>query len=230
MMILVHFVIGLAVGYVIGSYLESILHEYVSDAPVSWVRQWRHYPRLFRVMLNTYFSHHVIHHHQTFRKNHITQFDTPEQRVRVDNVLLARGRHGRIVMNGDYANRLHAEGGFVFALPGLLSALALSFFLPAGMAVGAGLALMLPPALSYWVHPYLHRSFDDGQRNAPAFIAFLLRTKYMRAVYRNHFMHHRYDGTSNYNLVLGADILRNRVRPPSQGDVRAMSEVGMPLD
>ena len=36
----------------------------------------------------------------------------------------------------------------------------------------------------------------------------------MKAVYRNHFMHHRYDGTSNFNLVLGADILRRRVRMP----------------
>ena len=39
-----------------------------------------------------------------------------------------------------------------------------------------------------------------------------------------------YDGTSNYNLVLGADILRKRVRVPSSEDVRAMAEIGMPLD
>lgn len=230
MIAVLYFLIGLAVGYIIGSFIESILHEYVSDAPAPWVRKWRRYPRLFRVPLNTYFSHHVIHHHQTFRRNHITQFDSPEQRARVDRVLLARGRHGRIIMGGNYSNRLHAEGGFVFALPGLLSALMLSLFLPAGMAIGSGLALMLPPALSYWVHPYLHRSFDEGQKNAPAVIAFLLRTKYMKAVYRNHFMHHRYDGTGNYNLVLGADILRNRVRAPSSDDIRVMAEIGMPLD
>jgi len=229
MMTVLHFATGLAIGYIIGSFIESILHEYVSDAPAAWVRAWRRYPRLLRVPLNTYFSHHIIH-HQTFRRNHITQFDSPEQRVRVDRVLRARGRHGRIILGGDYATRLHAEGGFVFALPGLLSALLLSFFLPLGMAIGSGLALMLPPLLSYWVHPYLHCSFVDGQEHAPAFIAFLLRTRYMKAVYRNHFMHHRYDGTSNYNLVLGADILRNRVRAPSHDDLRAMAQVGMPLD
>ena len=225
-----YFVVGLAIGYVIASFIESMLHEYVSDAPAPWVRKWRRYPRLFRVPLNTYFSHHIIHHYQTFRRNHIMQFDSPEQRARLDQALLARGRHGRIIMGGDYAVRLHAEGGFVFALPALLSALLLSFFLPPTIAIGSGLALMLPPVLSYWVHPYLHRSFDDGQKNAPAFIALLLRTKYMKAVYRNHFMHHRYGGTSNYNLVLGADMFRNRVRSPSPGDVRAMVEIGMPLD
>jgi hypothetical protein len=225
-----YFAMGLAIGYLIASFIESMLHEYVSDAPAAWVRKWRRYPRLFRVPLNTYFSHHIIHHYQTFRRNHITQFDSAEQRARLDRVLLARGRHGRMIRGGDYAVRLHAEGGFVFALPGLSSAVVLSFFLPASAAIGSGLALMLPPLLSYWVHPYLHRSFDDGQKNAPAFMAFLLRTRYMKAVYRNHFMHHRYGGTSNYNLVLGADILRNRVRPPSRDDIRGMMEVGMPLD
>src|SRR5436309_2878483 len=221
---------GLAAGFLVGAVIESVLDEYVSDAPASWVRRWRCYPRLFRVPLNTYFSHHVIHHHQTFRRNHITQFDSAEQRTRVDRVLLARGRHGRIIMGGDYATRLHAQGGFVFALPALLSAAILSLFLPPSMAIGSGLSLMLPPALSYWVHPYLHRSFDHGQKNASALIAFLLRTRYMKAVYRNHFMHHRYDGTSNFNLVLGADILRRRVRMPSSDDIRVMAELGMPLD
>jgi hypothetical protein len=229
MMTGVHVVVGLAIGYILASFIESILHEYVSDAPPPRVRQWRQYPRLFRVPLNTYFSHHVIHHHQTFRKNHITQFDTPEQRARVHRVLRARGRHGRMIIGGDYANRPHAEGGFVFTLPALLSALLLSLVLPSGMAIGSGLALTLPTALSYWVHPYLHRSFDDGQKSAPAFIAFLLRTAYLKVVYRSHFMHHRYGGTSNYNLVLGADILRNRVRAPSRDDIRAMAAVGMPL-
>src|SRR5437764_310198 len=98
MLLILYFPIGLALGYIIGSFIESILHEYVSDAPASWVRRWRCYPRLFRVPLNTYFSH------------------------------------------------------------------------------------------------------------------------------------HRYDGTSNFNLVLGADILRNRVRPPSRDDIQIMAEIGMPLD
>jgi hypothetical protein len=230
MMIIVNFAIGLAIGYFLASFIESILHEYVSDAPVWSVEKWRRHPKLFRVLLDTYFSHHVIHHHQTFRKDHITQFASDEQRTRVHNALLARGRHGRLIINGEYANRLHAEGGVVFALPGLLTALVLGLILPISMAIGSGLALMLPSIFSYWVHPYLHRSFDEGQKNAPAAMRFLLCTKYFKAVYRNHFMHHRYDGTSNFNLVLGADYLRNRARAPSSDDVDAMAKVGMPLD
>src|SRR4029078_11630159 len=139
MLTVFYFFLGIALGYAIASYLESVLHEYVSDATVSAVRKWRRHPRLFRILLNTYFTHHVIHHFQTFRKSHIVQFDTLERRARIDRVLQTRGRHGRIIIGGGYAHRVHAEGGFVFAFPGLLSALALSFVLPVSMAVGAGL-------------------------------------------------------------------------------------------
>jgi hypothetical protein len=222
--------IGLAIGYLVGSLLESCLHEYVSDAPTQLVDRWRKYPRLFRIMLNSYFSHHVIHHHQTFRKNHVTQFESADDRARLERLLLARGRHGRMIIGGDYANRLHAEGGFVFALPALICGMIISLFAPVSIAVGAVVALMLAPLLSYFVHPYLHRPFIDGQRDASSFVAFLLRTRYMKAVYRNHFIHHRYGGTSNYNLVLGADFIRNRVRKPAPEDVAAMKQVGMPLD
>lgn len=223
-------VIGFVLGYFLSSYIESLLHEYISDAPTKSVQLWRRYPILCRVMLKTYFSHHVVHHHQTFRSDHVTQFVSSEDHARVHNALLARGRHGRIIIAGDYANRLHAEGGLVFALPGLIAAACLGLFLPASMAIGAAVALMLPPAFSYWVHPYLHRSFEDGQATASAPIAFFLRTRYGRYVYRNHFLHHRYDGTSNYNLVLGADFLRKRVRRASPQDIEEMSRIGLPLD
>ena len=51
----------------------------------------------------------------------------------------------------------------------------------------------------------------------------------MGAIYRNHFMHHRYGGASNFNLVLGADYLRGRMRTPSSAAGAAMREVGMPV-
>ena len=71
--------------------------------------------------------------------------------------------------------------------------------------------------------------FAEGQRRAPPLMAWLLRTRYLKAVYRNHFMHHRYGGTGNYNLVLGADYVRRCLRRPDDGDLRAMREVDMPL-
>jgi hypothetical protein len=221
---------GFSVGYCLASFSESFLHEYVSDADPRAVEAWRRRPRLYGVLLGTYFSHHVIHHFQTFRKNHITQFESDEHRARVRKALLARGRHGRVIIKGNYANQLHAEGALVFSTPGLLLTLGLGCFVPIDVAIGSGLALALPSAFSYWVHPYLHKPFDDGQKHAPSLLAAFLRTAYGKAMYRNHFMHHHYHGACNFNLVLGADWIRRRVRAPCAGDIAAMAEVGMPLD
>jgi hypothetical protein len=228
-MIVVEVIIGLTIGYALGSLLESFLHEYVSDASTRLLAVWRRHPRLFRVLLNTHFSHHVIHHYQTFRKNHVTQFDSLEHRAALEAFLLRRGRHGKIIIKGDFANRVHAEGAVVFALPSILTGLMIGLVAPVSVAVSAALALALPTLFSYFIHPFLHMSFSKGQRLAPPITAALLRTKYMRAVYRNHFLHHRYGGTSNYNLVLGADFVRRRLRKPDNDALRTMREIGMPL-
>jgi hypothetical protein len=228
-MIALEIAAGLALGYAITSFLESWLHECVSDAGAEVVRKWEARPRLYRVLLRTRFSHHVVHHFLTFRKDHVTQFDCEATRAKIEALLLARGRHGRVIIGGDYGNRLHAEGALVFAFPALASGFLLSLLAPWPLAVSAALTLSLSPVFSYFVHPYLHMPFADGQARAPRLIALFLRTPYARTMYRNHFLHHRYNGTSNFNLVLGADVLRGRSRKPDARDRDAMRAVGMPL-
>jgi hypothetical protein len=229
-MIVAEILAGMAIGYAAGSLLESTLHEYVSDAPARFLKVWRRHPMLFRVFLNTHFSHHVVHHYQTFRKDHVTQFESATHRAKLENWLLRRGRHGRVIIGGDFANKLHAEGAVVFAMPSTVAGLALGSVAPVSTAAAAALTLALPPLFSYFIHPYLHMPFSEGQRQAPWMVAILLKTRYMKAVYRNHFMHHRHGGTSNYNLVLGADFVRRRVRKPDADAIHAMRDVGMPLD
>lgn len=228
-MIIVELVCGLVLGYVAGSFLESFLHEHVSDAPKHRVRQWRRFPGLYRVLIETHFSHHVIHHFQTFKKDHVTQFASPEERAALEKALAARGQHGQDIIAGNFATRLRGEGGIVFALPSICTGTLIGLVAPVWLGVGAALTLALPPLFSHVIHPYLHMRFEDGQRLAPPMLAWLLRTRYMRAVYRNHFIHHRYKGTSNYNLVLGADLLRRRTRKLTASDLQAMRDVGMPL-
>jgi hypothetical protein len=221
-----YFIVGLALGYLVGSLLESVLHEYVSDAPQHYVVAWRRYPRLLRVLIKTNFSHHVVHHYLTFRTDHVTQFASDEERERLKKQLLARGRHGEIIIGDDYANRLHAEGGFVFALPAIVAGIVLSIFAPVSLAVGAVITLSLPTLFSHYMHPYLHKRFDDMVRSAPSVVAWILQTPYVKTMYVSHFMHHRYHGSSNYNLVLGADHIRGRMRKPSSEDIAAMRAIG----
>ncbi len=51
----------------------------------------------------------------------------------------------------------------------------------------------------------------------------------MKAVIRNHFMHHRYPN-HNFNLLLGGDYLLGYHKVPSKEDKREMTKIGIPLN
>src|SRR5690606_34978471 len=109
--------LGLGLGYLVGSWVESFMHEHVSDAHPRRVKAWMRSPRLLRPLINTHYSHHTIHHVRTFRAGHTTQFRSEEERSQLTEVLLARGRHGRIIIAGAFGTRLHGSGALVFVAP-----------------------------------------------------------------------------------------------------------------
>jgi hypothetical protein len=221
---------GFALGYLAGSLMESIWHQYIPDAPL-WMRKlWNRYPRFSRLMRETHFYHHAIHHHRTYLANHVTQFGSPEERARLESFLQGRGELGRIIIRNNFANRLHTEALPIFCIPWLLAAMALALMLPLAAAVPASLMLILPGWFSYSMHPWLHLPFEEGQRLASLPMRLLLRSTYGRAVYRTHFIHHRHGGVSNFNLVLGADHLRGLMRRVDAADVAEMRAVGLPVD
>lgn len=218
---------GLALGYLTASLIESFMHQWVSDATGARVRWWRRHPRLFSLFIDTYYSHHTIHHCKTFRENHVTQFRNEEERLEVDDELDSHGRHGELIRKAQYAVKLQGEGGLTFVAPLLLVMPAIYFLLgPWGM-LGSLPTMALPPILSNWVHPYLHMPHARARAAAPPLISWFLATRYGRAMAANHFIHHRYGGTSNFNLVLGADILRRVYRKPSTKDKAIMHNIGL---
>lgn len=225
---LLHLIFGISTGYFVASYIESFLHEHVSDAPTRRVNFWRKYPSLLKPLINTHYSHHTIHHVKTWQRDHVTQFRSDSERQKLDKVLHARGKHGTMIIEGLYAAKLHSLGMIVFTTPLLLACILLFIFTPVLFAVGACTTIFLPTLFSNFIHPYLHMPFDRGQKEAPRVVAWLLGTRYFKAMYVNHFIHHRYGGTSNYNLVLGADWLRGKTRIVTEKDVHIMRDVGLP--
>jgi hypothetical protein len=223
------FLSGLLCGYILGSLVESYMHQKVSDAPYKYVKKWQRFPRLSQYFIRTRYSHHVIHHVKTFRKNHVTQFGSPEEQQKLDQELLIRGKHGKIISDSQYAIKLHGSGSLVFVAPLVPVAIFIWGFFGIWAAIGSGFALLLPPLFSNFIHPYLHMSHLKAVEQAPVFISWLLKTRYFREVARSHYMHHRYV-VSNYNLVLGGDILRGLHRKPEKKDIEAMRELGLPLD
>jgi hypothetical protein len=222
-------ILGSVLGYCSGSYIESFLHEYVSDALPKYVRIWKRFPKLCAPLLNAHYSHHRIHHVKTWRQDHVTQFRSEEEKSKLDAELATRGRHGHIIKKGRYATQLYADGIIVFAAPLLLVGFLISNITPLSFALPFALAILWPVPLSWIIHPYLHMPFEKGQQQAPVWIAWLLRTGYFKAMYRHHFMHHRYGGTCCFNLALGADGFRKRNRAISQKDRDIMIKIGMPL-
>jgi len=222
-------VAGLVLGYCLASLSESVIHEYVADAPVGMLAFWRRHPRLFRVFINGRYGHKAIHHHQTYRTSHVVQFDSAAHRVHVTNALLRRGRHGRIILAGNFGLSILGEGALLYSLPLMVAAVVLIVLAPATIHLPAMVAFPLPALFSNAVHPFLHMPFAQAQHMAPPLMAAFLRTTYGRAMYRTHFLHHRHGGVSNFNLVLGADWLRGRHRSANADDLRAMRAVGMPI-
>ena len=96
-------------------------------------------------------------------------------------------------------------------------------------ALGACLALTLPPLFSHFVHPYLHMRHEDAVNAAPPVTAWLLQRWYFLAMARNHYLHHRYVA-SNFNLVLGDDLLRGKYRVSSPADIFEMQRLGLRTD
>jgi hypothetical protein len=204
------------------------MHQHVSDAPYKSVRAWERYPRLMNYFIRTRYSHHVIHHIKTFKQDFVTQFRSAAEREEVDTELRAREHHGEIILRSNYAVKLHGSGSLVFVAP-LLPAVPVVLWLGGfWVMLGCGLALLLPPLLSNYAHPYLHMPHARAIAEAPPVLSFLLRTWYFRAMARNHYMHHRYVA-SNFNLLLGGDLLRFKYRRPSAEDLGEMARLGLPL-
>jgi hypothetical protein len=220
--------LGFCIGYVAASLIESTMHQHVSDAPYKVVRLWERYPRIFKYFMRTRYSHHVVHHTKTFRQDFVTQFRSDAEREALDEELRHKGAHGRMILRSRYAVKLHGSGALVFVAPLLPAALLVNAAFSVPAAIGASMALLLPPLLSNFVHPYLHMPHEEAIRTAPRATAFLLRTWYFRAMARNHYMHHRYV-VSNFNLLLGGDHIRRKYRRPSPKDLAEMARIGLVL-
>lgn len=228
MLLGVKFLFGFLLGYLIASLIESYMHEYVSDAPMKYVKRWQRFPRLCWYLIRTRYSHHVIHHVKTFRKNYVTQFNSAAEKQTLDEELRSKGEHGQIILDSNYAVKLHGSGSLVFIAPLIPAAPLLYYTLGIFETLGGLIALSLPPLLSNFVHPHLHMPHREALKKAPRPIAWLMKTWYFRAMARNHYMHHRYVA-GNFNLLLGGDIIRGKWIRPSKQDLREMAELGIPV-
>lgn len=220
-------VAGGIVGYLIVSVAESFLHNNVQHGRSRVRRFWEKHARLLGPFSKAYFSHHIIHHCRTFRRNHVTQFRSQQEQDLLNAELT--GFHGALIQRERYGLSLVGVGILMFLMP-VIGFLPLIYWLLGGWAlIGALIPFTFYPMSSKYLHPYLHMRYDEALRSAPPLLRWFLRTRYCRFIYRHHYLHHRYV-RCNYNLLFGGDLLLGVYRRATPADLEDLRAIGLPAE
>jgi hypothetical protein len=218
-------ILGVLIGYLLVSVCESYFHRAIGHASPRLRLLWHRARRLGGFFLRAWYSHHVIHHLRTYRRDHVTQFSCPEEEERLRSGLVASGR-GHVV-DQSYGVRVGGPGEFLrYVGPTLPVFIAACWLGGPWLTVGAALPLLVMPLVSEYVHPYVHMSHERALRDAPRFLRPLMATGYFRFIVRHHWLHHRYLDC-NFNLLPGGDFLLGVHRRPSPQDMAEMAAIGL---
>jgi len=171
---------------------------------------------------DAWYSHHVVHHFWTFRRNHVTQFTDDGERAQLSRHLLARGHNDIIDCEFGVVLGSQLRNYVVYMAPTLPIFVGVCWLGGAWFTAGACVPLIAWPMLAQFVHPHLHRRHDDVSRDDRTWI----RVWYFRPLAQHHWLHHHHPNC-NYNLLLGGDWLLGVHRRARAADFEHMREIGL---
>lgn len=224
---------GLVIGYLGATLSEHIVHKYFGHSNPRVKSMTQRLGWLGRTINATVFSHNVVHHGLTYKKNHVTQFADAEAEAALIKQLQDHYKIGDSELSGlirsKYGASLTDEGvlqGLAMTAPVYLS---LSYLM--GFDSVGTLALMAPTAayigLSKVVHPYVHMTRTEMKAKAPLLVRWFLTSRYGEWMSRHHWIHHN-GGGGNYNLLhlgnLGGDAMLGDLRSPNLETLFRMRE------
>ncbi|RZA09750.1 MAG: hypothetical protein EOP11_00645 [Proteobacteria bacterium] len=206
---------GIILGLLSATVTESIGHKYAGHPGPRQRNLYRKFPRLMAPFLKPYYQHLVIHHHRTFKADHFEQFESQLEKEKLDAWIRKKfsPEFAGLIWLERYNLTLEGISGTLpFALPFLLGPLLILFTLGPVAFLASLLTAFIPVWLSKYVHPLVHLP-QETEHEHP-FIRWLMRTRYMRHVFRNHYLHHQHL-EKNFNLLLGGDYLVGLHHPAS---------------
>lgn len=217
---------GVVGGYLVVTLCESVFHRILQHASPRLRRVYRRLGGLGREVLRAWHAHHVVHHYLTFRRDHVTQFVSAEERARLDAKLRAKG-HGAAITRA-YGARIgpHVWDFLYYVTPTLPIFAAVCWAGGTAFTAGAMIPFVLWPALAQWVHPCLHMPYAEIAARAPWPVQHFARSWYFRRLAIHHWVHHRYE-QCNYNLLMGGDWLLGQHRRASARDLVEMRRIGL---
>ncbi|HMS85826.1 MAG TPA: hypothetical protein PKD12_19450 [Nitrospira sp.] len=220
-------VTGLLLGYAVTTVLESYLHRVIYHAGPRTRRLWARYPRIGGPFQRAHFSHGIVHHQWTFRKDFVTQFSSQQEKARLDRRL--RGPQGSLIQREYYGMTLRGVGIIWYNLPILPCILLVGLVVGPWGILGALPAVMAYSCLATFVHPCLHRPHGDEIARGSPMLRWVLKTRYMRFLRCHHYLHHRYVDC-NFNLLPGGDVVLGHFRLPTAEDWNEMRRLGLVVD
>jgi hypothetical protein len=216
---------GLLLGYATVSLAESFLHRNMQHASRKLRDLCQRLGSAGKAVIRAHLSHTVVHHGRTYKKSHVQQFRSPEERVELDRWLVDRHAGERIIQE-KYGLSLADTGVLWFIAPVLPLFALYTWLLPLPMTIGTLVFLVIYPCSSMFLHPYLHMTKEEAMRAASPSMRWLLGTRYVQFISRHHYLHHRYIHC-NYNLLWLGDFVLGHHRRASQQDLDLMKEIGM---
>lgn len=155
----------------------------------------------------------------------MTQFsDTLNPVSQVDATILAKGINLQHIHSQRYGITLNLIGFLKFSIPFLLVWIP---FATTSLRYPTLLGLLIAPAFSTWLHPYLHLPHIEAIKQAPWPMNWLMASRYGRFLWVYHLLHHR-NTAINFNLMLLGDFLRGCARIPTDQDKELARQVGGP--
>lgn len=215
---MIEVLIGILLGLLSGTVTESVGHKFFGH-PSAWqLKLYFKYPRLFAPVLRAYYHHGVIHHEKTYQKDILTQFESADEKQKIDTWIESK-------FDRDFAELIWAErynltlkgvqGTLPFALPFTFGPLLIGALFGPVAFLASLIPAYLPVALSKFLHPLVHAPED--LIDSPAVLRALAKTPYMKAMLKNHYLHHLHP-EANFNLMLGGDYIVGVHRKASQAE------------
>lgn len=224
---LLQFLIGFGAGYILASFVESFFHDHVHHARGKFLRLMKRFNLILDPFWQAYRSHTLIHHKETFRKDHVTQFTDSDHKEKVDQLLTDPS--GKRIIEEKYGTIINWSSFFMFFGPPLPVIALARFFASDLFFAGFIIPFFIYPLFSMVFHQYLHMPYRIAIAKAPFGVGWFLKTRYMKFIWRHHWVHHRYP-RYNFNLLFVGDLIRGVYRKPNKQDLAEMKSLGIPVD
>ncbi|MCC6511824.1 MAG: hypothetical protein IT423_22170 [Pirellulaceae bacterium] len=180
------------------------------------------------MLSKAHYGHAIVHHGKTFRTDHVTQFQGADEQASLDRELTESGHASFVALR--YGLITNFLGSLNYAGGPIAVSLGLSFLIygrvhPSFLA-GACLPIVTTPALSIYIHPYLHLPRHLAHSSAPILVSWILRSAYGDWARRHHYVHHRQPSV-NFNLLPGGDYLFGTYRKATDDELVDMRKIGL---